>query len=38
MAVRNELIQLKMPANRIDISVRDGSAGSDSSRVMVSPR
>lgn len=38
MAVRNELIQLKMPANRIDISVRDGSAGADSSRVMVSPR
>ena len=38
MAVRNELIQMKMPVNRIEVSVRDGSAGSDSSRVMVSPR
>lgn len=38
MAVRNELIEMKIPANRIEISVRDGSAGADSSRVMVSPR
>lgn len=38
MAVRNQLIELKVSANRIEISVREGSAGSDSSRVMVSPR
>ena len=38
MAVRNHLIEQKVPSGKIDISVRDGSAGSDSSRVMVSPR
>lgn len=38
MAVRNQLIEMKIAADRIEISVRDGSAGSDSSRVMVSPR
>lgn len=38
MAVRNQLIELKMPAKNIDIAVREGSNGSDSSRVMVSPR
>lgn len=38
MAVRNQLIEMRIPPNRIEIAVRDGSAGADSSRVMVSPR
>ena len=38
MAVRNQLIELKVPSKNIEVSVREGSLGSDSSRVMVSPR
>ena len=38
MAVRNQLIELKVPAKYIELSVREGSNGSDSSRVMVTPR
>lgn len=38
MAVRNQLIEMKMPANKIEVSVREGKANADNSKVMVSPR
>lgn len=37
MAVRNLLIEMKLPADRINVSVRDGNARSDSSLVSVIP-
>lgn len=37
MAVRNLLIEMKMPADRIEVSVKEGIATSDSSLVLVSP-
>lgn len=38
MAVRNLLIELKVPADRIDVSVREGKSGSDATQVRVDPR
>lgn len=38
MAVRNLLIEMKVPANRIEVSVREGRARSDASLVHVSSR
>ncbi|BCM26287.1 hypothetical protein [Methyloradius palustris] len=37
MAVRNLLIEMKLPADRIEVSVKEGVATSDSSLVLVSP-
>lgn len=37
MAVRNLLIEMKLPADRINVSVQDGNARSDSSLVSVVP-
>ena len=38
MAVRNLMIEMKVPANRIEVAVREGKARSDASRVNVSAR
>lgn len=38
MAVRNLLIEMKMPPGRIDVSVREGKASADASQVRVMPR
>ena len=38
MAVRNLLIEMKVPPARIDVSVRDGAASADASQVRVTPR
>ena len=37
MAVRNLLIDMKLPADRIEVSVREGKPTSDASLVLVSP-
>lgn len=38
MAVRNQLIAMKMPAANIQVSVREGSISADNSKVTVTPR
>ena len=38
MAVRNLLIEMKVPTAQIDVTVRDGKAGTDASQVRVMPR
>ena len=38
MSVRNQLIALKVPAENIEVSVREGSNSADNSKVMVSPK
>lgn len=38
MAVRNQLIAMNVPADKIEVSVREGKSGADNSRVLVSPR
>ena len=38
MAVRNLLVELKMPPDRIDVSVREGKSSADASLVRVAPR
>ena len=38
MAVRNVLIEMKMPTNRIDVSVREGKTGANASLVRVRSR
>lgn len=38
MAVRNELIEMKMPATKIEVSVREGKSSADNTKVLVSPR
>lgn len=38
MAVRNLLLEMKLPPNRIDVSVREGGAGADAAAVRVMPR
>lgn len=38
MAVRNQLIAMNVPADKIEVSVREGKNGADNSRVIVSPR
>lgn len=38
MAVRNQLIEMNVPADKIDVSIREGKSGADNSRVLVSPR
>ena len=38
MAVRNLLIEMKLPPGRIDVSVREGKAAADASVVRVAPR
>ena len=38
MAVRNLLIEMKLPPGRIDVSVREGKAAADASAVRVTPR
>lgn len=38
LAVRNLLIELKVPAQKIEIMVRDGKANSDAALVRVAPR
>ena len=38
MAVRNVLIEMKMPTNRIDVSVREGKTGGNASLVRVRSR
>jgi hypothetical protein len=38
MAVRNELIEMKLAATKIEVSVREGKSGADNTKVLVSPR
>jgi hypothetical protein len=38
MAVRNELIEMNLPASKIEVSVREGKSGADNTKVLVSPR
>jgi hypothetical protein len=38
MAVRNQLIGLGLPADKIEVQIRDGAGSAENSRVMVSPR
>ena len=38
MAVRNLLIEMKVPPKRIEVSVREGKAAADASQVRVMPR
>lgn len=38
MAVRNLLIEMKLPADRIDVSVREGKANASASLVRVTAR
>ncbi len=38
MAVRNQLIELKVPAENIEVNVREASNNADNSKVMVSPK
>lgn len=38
MAVRNLLIEMKVPPKRIDVSVREGAASADATQVRVMPR
>lgn len=38
MAVRNQLIEMNLPADKIEVSVREGKASADNSKVIVSPR
>lgn len=38
MAVRNQLIELKVPPEKIEVSVREGKANADNARVLVTPR
>ena len=38
MAVRNQLIEMRVPASKIEVSIREGGARADNSRVQVSPR
>lgn len=38
MAVRNQLIEMNVPATRIDVSVREGKGNADNSKVLVLPR
>ena len=38
MAVRNQLIEMNVPAEKIDVSVREGKANADNSKVLVTPR
>lgn len=38
MAVRNQLIEMNLPADKIEVSVREGKSSSDNSKVIVSPR
>lgn len=38
MAVRNLLLEMKIPPGQIDVAVRDGKAGADASQVRVMPR
>jgi len=38
MAVRNLLLEMKLPPGRIEVSVRDGKASADASQVRVTPR
>lgn len=38
MAVRNLLLEMKIPPGQIDVSVREGKAGADASQVRVMPR
>jgi len=36
--VRNQLIAMKVPADNIQVSVREGAISSDNSKVIVTPR
>ncbi len=38
MAVRNQLIEMNVPAEKIDVSVREGKPNADNSKVLVTPR
>ena len=38
MAVRNQLIEMNVPAEKIEVSVREGKSNADNSKVLVSPR
>jgi len=38
MAVRNQLIEMNVPADKIEVSVREGKSNADNSKVLVSPR
>lgn len=38
MAVRNQLIEMNVPADKIEVSVREGNSNADNSKVLVSPR
>lgn len=38
MAVRNQLIEMRVPAEKIDVSVREGKSNADNSKVLVLPR
>ncbi|MEI8362276.1 MAG: hypothetical protein WCG35_03535, partial [Betaproteobacteria bacterium] len=37
MAVRNQLIEMNVPANKIEVSVHEGKSGADNSKVLVTP-
>lgn len=38
MAVRNQLIEMNVPADKIEVSVREGKSNADNAKVLVSPR
>ena len=38
MAVRNQLIEMRIPAKNIQVSIREGANSADNTRVVVSPR
>ena len=38
MAVRNQLIEMKVAADKIEVSIREGKSGADNAKVLVSPR
>lgn len=38
MDVRNQLIEMNVPADKIEVSVREGKSSADNSKVIVSPR
>ena len=38
MSVRNQLIEMNVPADKIEVSIREGKSGADNTKVLVSPR
>ncbi|MEI8324516.1 MAG: hypothetical protein WCH44_03975 [Betaproteobacteria bacterium] len=38
MAVRNQLIEMKLASDKIEVSIREGKSSADNAKVLVSPR